>query len=111
MGKSNEKTKLVSRHKRFGAFSDTDRHKVHERGSEDDVGYGIEEGRRADLPCLLSDEFERLTGPLVPDLAAALRETGLTVRHVASIRDDQNETSVATTKEMETTKLTNQLLD
>jgi len=36
----------------------------------------------------------------VPDLAAALRETGLTVRYVASIRDDQNETSVATTKEM-----------
>src|SRR2546428_1623403 len=100
MGKSNEKTKLVSSHKRFGAFSDTDRHKVHERGSEDDdVGYSIEEGRRADQPCLLSDEFERLTGPLVPDLAA-LRETGLTVRYVASIRDDQNETSVAITKEM-----------
>jgi len=36
----------------------------------------------------------------VPDWALALRKTGLTVRYVASIRDDQNETSVATTKEM-----------
>jgi len=36
----------------------------------------------------------------VPDLAAALSETGLTVRYVASVRDDQKEISVATTKEM-----------
>jgi len=36
----------------------------------------------------------------VPDLAAALRETGLTARYAASIRDDQNETSVATAKDM-----------
>jgi len=36
----------------------------------------------------------------VPHLAAALRETGLTVRYVASVRGDQNVTSVATTEEM-----------